>query len=162
MNKKLSAFIFASILTLTIGFANPVNCAPTSPTPVAQQTQQALIVKANPIDVVNHPYNYLNKKLKMNVIFDKFSTLGLDYSKAKRSSEDYIGFSVQRNDVLDHNIPLSEMKLFLKRDYAEQFAELDCGDKLEITGTVFSTALGDPWIEVEKIVVKEKVKKEVQ
>jgi hypothetical protein len=162
MNKKLSAFIFASTFVLTVGFMNPASCASTSMVPVAQQTQQQVIVKANPIDVVNRPYFYLNKKIKMNVVFDKFSTLGLDYSKVKRSSENYIGFSVQRNDISDHNVPLSEMKLFLKRDYAEQFAELDCGDKLEITGTIFSTALGDPWVDVEQIVVKEKVKKEAQ
>ena len=52
------------------------------------------------------------------------------------------------------------MKLFLKRDYAESFIDLDTGDRIEITGKVFSNALGDPWIDVNKIVVLKKAKAE--
>ncbi len=96
----------------------------------------------------------------MNATFDKFSTLGLDYKKALRESKDYIGFLIQRDDVQDHNIPLSEMKLFLKRDYAEKFIDLDTGDRIEITGHVFSNALGDAWIDVNNITVLKKAKAE--
>ncbi len=56
----------------------------------------------------------------MNATFDKFSTLGLDYKPALRENANYIGFLIQRDDVVDHDVPLSEMKLFLKRDYAEK------------------------------------------
>lgn len=109
-----------------------------------------------PVSVVNAPQKYLNKTIKMKATFDKFSTLGLDYKKALRSSSDYIGFLIQRDDVADHNVPLSEMKLFIKRDYAEKFIELDTGDKIEITGKVFSNALGDSWIDVSKITIIQK------
>ena len=123
------------------------------------QTTPRGIINANPLEVVKAPNLYLNKAIKMNVVFDKFTTLGLDYNRVKHSGDDYIGFLIQRSDVVDHNVPLSEMKLFLKRDYAEKFAELDTGDKLEVTGIVFSNALGDPWVDISNIVIKEKVKK---
>lgn len=92
--------------------------------------------------------------------FDKFTTLGLDYKKAFRDSSKYIGFLLQRDDVKDHNVPLSEMKLFLKRDYAEKFVDLNTGDKISVTGIVFSNALGDSWVEVDNITVLEKAPKE--
>ena len=113
-------------------------------------------VSATPLSVVAAPQKYLNKTITMKATFDKFSTLGLDYKKAMRSSADYIGFLVQRDDVTDHNVPLSEMKLFIKRDYAEKFIELDSGDKIQITGKVFSNALGDPWVDVSKITILQK------
>lgn len=102
----------------------------------------------NPISVVNNPNSYLNKKITVSARFDKFSTLGLDYKPAYKSSEDYISFLIMRSDT-DKNIPLSEMKLFIKRASAEKFVDLKEGDRIKFTGTVFSTALGDPWIEVE-------------
>ena len=146
MNKNLFIFIFSVILALSsnICFA---------------QVSSRGIVNANPLEVVKNPDSYLNKAIKMNVVFDKFTTLGLDYDKTKRSGEDYIGFLIRRDDVVDHDIPLSEMKLFLKRTYAEKFAELETGDKLEVTGIVFSNALGDPWVDINNIVIKEKIKK---
>ncbi len=113
-------------------------------------------LNAAPLSVVAAPQKYLNKTIVMKATFDKFSTLGLDYKKALRSSADYIGFLIQRDDVVDHNVPLSEMKLFIKRDYAEKFIELDTGDKIEITGKVFSNALGDPWVDVSKITIIQK------
>ncbi len=113
----------------------------------------------NSIDVVNNPNNYLNKKVKMDATFDKFSTLGLDYKPAFRNSKDYISFLIRRNDVVDHVIPLSEMKLFLKRDLAEKFIDLESGDKVQIFGHVFSNALGDPWIEVQSLKITQKMPK---
>ena len=68
--------------------------------------------------------------------------MGLDYKKAFRDSNSYIGFMIQRDDVKDHCVPLSELKLFLKRDYAEKFVDLNTGDKISMTGVVFSNALG--------------------
>ena len=76
-----------------------------------------------------------------------------------RDSAKYIGILIQRDDVIDHNIPLSEMKLFMKKEMAEKYIELDTGDKIEITAHVFSTALNDPWLDVEKLNVIQKAKK---
>ncbi len=121
---------------------------------------QETAITVAPLNIVASPQKYLNKTVKMKATFDKFSTLGLDYKKAMRSSNDYIGFLIQRDDVTDHNVPLSEMKLFIKRDYAEKFIELDSGDKIEITGKVFSNALGDSWIDVSKITIVQKKPKE--
>ena len=132
--------LFSALLTFTPSFAADNNSA----------------ISTTPLNVVAAPQKYLNKTVTMKATFDKFSTLGLDYKKAMRSSSDYIGFIIQRDDVVDHNVPLSEMKLFIKRDYAEKFIELDTGDKIQITGKVFSNALGDPWIDINKITILQK------
>ena len=132
--------LFSALLTFTPSFAADNNSA----------------ISTTPLNVVAAPQKYLNKTVTMEATFDKFSTLGLDYKKAMRSSSDYIGFLIQRDDVVDHNVPLSEMKLFIKRDYAEKFIELDTGDKIQITGKVFSNALGDPWIDINKITILQK------
>lgn len=132
--------LFSALLTFTPSFAADNNSA----------------ISTTPLNVVAAPQKYLNKTVTMKATFDKFSTLGLDYKKAMRSSSDYIGFLIQRDDVVDHNVPLSEMKLFIKRDYAEKFIELDTGDKIQITGKVFSNALGDPWIDINKITILQK------
>ena len=71
-------------------------------------------ISVTPLQVVNYPKMYLNKSVVMKAKFDKFATLGLDYKPAFRSSDDYISFLIKRDDTL-HDIPLSEMKLFLKR-----------------------------------------------
>ena len=112
------------------------------------------IYEVNPVDVVKNPSEYLNKKISVSARFDKFATLGLDYKPAFRSSETYISFLIFRTDT-DKNIPLSEMKLFIKRTAAEKLTNLKEGDKVKFSGAVFSTALGDPWIDVEKL---EKIK----
>ena len=95
----------------------------------------------------------------MQTTFDKFSALGLDYKKALRPSSEYIGILLQRDNITDHNIPLSEMKLFMKKSMAEKHIDLDSGDKVEIIATVFSTALNDPWLDIEKLTVIQKAKK---
>ena len=88
----------------------------------AVQTKNAAVtsyitpIKVNSLDMVNNPQKYLNKTITMNATFDKFSTLGLDYKPAMRSSENHIGILIKRDDVIDHTVPLSEMKLFLKHN----------------------------------------------
>lgn len=121
--------------------------------PVAAQTVAKSYMQANPLDMVASPNRYLNKYVKIRAKFDKFSTLGLDYEPAMRSSEDYISFLIQRSDSPSHNIPLSEMKIFMKRTEAEKHIELDSGDEIEFCGKVFSTALGDVWLDVDKFTV---------
>ena len=108
-----------------------------------------------PLDVVKNPSAYLNKTVKMDATFDKFATLGLDYKSAMRSSEEYISFLILREDT-EHAIPLSEMKLFLKRELAEKHIDLKTNDRVFITGNVFSDALGDPWIDVIDLYITEK------
>ena len=136
------AALFVAIMGLTPSFA--------------ATSGSASAISTTPLSVVAAPQKFLNKTVTMKATFDKFSTLGLDYKKAMRSSADYIGFLIQRDDIVDHNVPLSEMKLFIKRDYAEKFIELDTGDKIQITGKVFSNALGDPWVDINKITILQK------
>ena len=130
--------------------------------PVAQTAVVSTIAQqentTRPLDIVNNPKDFLNKTVVMNAKFDKFSILGLDYKPAFKSSEEYISFLIKRDDT-NFDIPLSEMKLFLKRDVAEKFIELKTDDEISITGTVFSDALGDAWIDVSNIVITKKAPK---
>ena len=129
-----------------INLENPL-LAVTTPTATKNYMQ------VQPLDMVKNPSFYLNKYVKVKGKFDKFSTLGLDYKPAMKSSEDYITFLIQRPDVTDHNIPLSELKIFLKRPEAEKHIDLNAGDEIEFAGKVFSTALGDVWMDVEQFKV---------
>lgn len=117
-------------------------------------------ISVSPLQVVAAPANYLNKKIKFKASFDKFSTLGLDYKPAFRDSQKYISFLIKREDVTDHTIPLSEMKIFILRTEAEKFIELDSGDIIEVYGKVFSDALTDAWVDTDKLVVISKTNKD--
>lgn len=126
------------------------------PAPVAMQSAVVKTDNADkPLDIVKNPTAYLNKAVRMNARFDKFATLGLDYKSAMRSSEEYISFLIYRDDT-KNDIPLSEMKLFLKRDMAEKHIDLKTNDKIFITGKVFSDALGDAWIDVVDLYITQK------
>ncbi len=127
--------------------------------PVSQkiQTSQGIFVK--PLTVVNSPATYINKTIIMDAKFDKFSTLGLDYKPALKSSEEYISFLIKRDDT-SFDIPLSEMKLFMKRKMAEDFIDLKTNDEIQIKGTVFSDALGDTWIDVSELKITKKAPEE--
>ena len=142
------------ILALTFGIGISVNAISANnngslnlENPI--ETTSVSYAAVNPLDVVNRPDFYINKNIKIKAKFDKFSTLGLDYKPAFRSSEDYISFLIQRPDVLDHNIPLSELKIFLKRSEAEKHIDLDSGDEIEFSGRVFSSALTDAWMDAD-------------
>lgn len=117
-------------------------------------------INVSPVDVVNNPSAYLNKNITFNAEFVAFTSLGLDYKPAFRDSSKYIGILIRRNDVNDHIIPLSEMKIFLDRETAEKYVDLESGDKIKITGTVFSCALGDPWTDVKSFTVLTQKKKD--
>ncbi len=116
----------------------------------ATPAQTANVNFVDPVAVVKNPSAYLNRKIHVSARFDKFATLGLDYKPAYRSSENYISFLILRTDT-SKNIPLSEMKLFMKRSDADKFIELKEGDKVQFAGTVFSNALGDVWVDVESL-----------
>ena len=107
----------------------------------------------SPLNIVAQPALYVGKNVKFMAKFDKFSTLGLDYKPAFRSSEKYITILILRPDVTGHDIPLSELKIFIDRDTAEKHIDLNSGDEVEISGTVFSKALGDAWMNVDKFTV---------
>src|SRR5574344_1831820 len=165
-NKILSLIITLILVATTaisaqnISVSQKVKAPQATVQSVKKSTPQVYYQNANSLDIVNNPQNYLNKNVRIKATFDKFSTLGLDYKAAMRDSQDYLSFLIKRDDVTDHIIPLSEMKLFLKRTYAEKFIDLDTGDKIEIEGKVFSTALNDPWIDVTKLSIIYKVNKD--
>lgn len=164
--KKFKIITLALIISLGTGLTiNKVCSQTTTPTivrAVVPQQQVVEYITVNPLDVVANPYKYLRRNIKIKAKFDKFSTLGLDYSPAMRSSEKYISFLIQRPDMTSHDIPLSELKIFLKKEVAEKNIDLDAGDEIEFTGKVFSTALGDPWMDVDsfKVLTVKKPKKE--
>ena len=111
-------FIIGLILIGFIGFfGNNLTTNADTKKPQVQQAKTTVqkATLATPLNIVADPNKYLNKTVKMQATFDKFSTLGLDYKKALRPSSEYIGILIQRDNVVDNNIPLSEMKLFLKR-----------------------------------------------
>lgn len=159
MKKIIIALAFLTVATYTTNLSAYCATPAKAPAkaPAKTQAQQAQIINTTSLAVVQNPNKYLNKTVKMQATFDKFSTLGLDYKKAFRDSTKYIGILIQRDDVANHNVPLSEMKLFLKKELAEKHVNLDTGDKIEITAKVFSTALNDPWLDVENLVVIKKV-----
>ena len=97
--------------------------------------------------------NYLNKNISFDAEFVGFSSLGLDYKPAYREPSKYISILVRRDDVKTHTVPLSEMKIFMPRTLAEKHMDLEQGDKIKISGKVFSTALGDPWVDIDDIKV---------
>ena len=161
-NMKRIIYIVLGLLLFTgtiNGVDNVMATTPAVSTPVKTVSAQQSAITVSPLDVVKTPQKYLNKTIIMNATFDKFSTLGLDYKPAMRSSEKYIGILVKRDDVIDHTVPLSEMKMFLNRDMAEKNINLESEDKVQITGKVFSTALGDPWIDIKEIKVVQKAPK---
>lgn len=119
------------------------------------------ITLSTPTSIVNNPYSYLNKYVQFPARFNKFSTLGLDYKPAMRESHGYIGVLIERDDVGDSNIviPLSELKMFMKRSDAEKYTDMNTRDRIFIKGKVFSTALGDPWLDIIELKVLPKEKK---
>lgn len=155
--KRTNKYIILLLLILGIAVQAPAFSAPavleTKPAAEVQtKTAPAVVVPANamqvtPLALVANPNSFLNKTVVMTAKFDKFSTVGLDYPPALRKTEDYIGLMVFRDDT-EYEIPLSELKLFMKREDAQKFIELKSKDSVKIVGKVFSSALGDPWVDV--------------
>lgn len=163
MSKKINyiksftlVMLSAFMLTTSTSYFEKVSAQPAATqTKPANTATTVQVFQVAPLTVVNSPSSYLNKIVLMKAKFDKFSTLGLDYKPALRSSDDYISFLIKRDDTT-HDIPLSEMKLFLKRDVAEKFIDLKTDDEIEIKGKVFSDALGDTWIDVSELKILKK------
>lgn len=119
----------------------------------------ASATKVEPLDLLKTPDQYLNKKVTFTATFNRFADIALDYKKAFRDSRDYVTFFILRPDVTEHTIPLAEMKLFFPRKQSDEVMELEAGDKIQVVGTEFSTALEEPWIDVEHIKILEKTAK---
>lgn len=163
---KYSKFIKYSALVFTCAIFLTTSTICTEQVTAQVTAQQSVVTTpviengyTRPLDIVNCPSNYLNKTVKMKAKFDKFSTLGLDYSVAYRSKDDYISFLIKRDDT-QYDIPLAEMKLFLTRKEAEKHIDIKFNDEIEITGNVFSDALGDAWIDVSNLTLIKKAPKE--
>lgn len=122
---KSALFILICSISLTCSnFCSEKVTAQSVTSIISEQVQEATI---SPLNIVKSPKSYLNQNVKIKTKFDKFSTLGLDYKSAFRSSEDYISFLIKREDTT-YDIPLSEMKLFLKRTDAEKYIDLKTND----------------------------------
>lgn len=132
--------------------------APVSSLKVAPKAAETVTQTVQPIDLLKDPQLYLNKKVAFEGTFNSFSSVGLDYKKAMRSSKDFVSIIIRRPDVTDHTIPLAELKLIFPRKKSEDVMHLESGDKIKITGNVFSTALNEPWLDVSDIKVLHKVK----
>lgn len=171
MKNKIKIFVLTIIVSMSFALGTSAvvknGIKTKNPKPVAA-VQSVAVQKAcdssyqqtSSLDIVASPDKYLNKRVKIKAKFDKFSTLGLDYKPAYRSSEKYITFLIKRDNVTDHTIPLSELKNFLARDEAEKYIDLKPGDEIEYCGTVFSNALGDAWLNVDKFTVLSQQSKE--
>lgn len=160
--KKHNLMILGITVILSMVFTVNEVKSQTTPANIAKPTVNTYsniqYTTVGALDVVSNPSKYLYKSIRIRGKFDKFSTLGLDYPAAMRNSEKYISFLIQRPDITDHNIPLSELKIFLKKEIAEKHIDLDAGDIVEFTGKVFSTALGDAWMDVDTFTVISKKK----
>lgn len=119
----------------------------------------ATATKVDPLAVLKEPTQFMNKKVTFTGTFNRFADIALDYKKAFRDSRDYVTFFILRPDVTDHTIPLAEMKLFFPRKRSPEVMDLETGDKIQVIGTEFSTALDEPWIDVEHIKILEKTEK---
>lgn len=169
MKNKIKALLLLMAVSISFGLGvsaqDKINKVKSSKVKIekAVVTPSKIAVEYQPassLEIVASPTKYLNKKVKIKAKFDKFSTLGLDYKPAFKSSEKYITFLIKRDDVVNHTVPLSEMKNFLLRDEAEKYIDLAPGDEIEFSGNVFSDALGDTWFEVDKFVVLTQKSKE--
>lgn len=155
--KIIALVVMMMIVSLNSSYAASVASVKAQPSK-AKTTTVATVptgIKVDPVKVVDNPAFYLNKNITFEADFVAFSSLGLDYNPALRSSNEYIGVLIARTDVVDHVIPLSEMKIFIKRTEAEKHVDIEQGDKIKITGTVFSNALGDPWVDAKVFTVLE-------
>ncbi|HEY9787883.1 MAG TPA: hypothetical protein V6D17_21020 [Candidatus Obscuribacterales bacterium] len=112
------------------------------------------VVDVSPMTLVDKPDEYLNKNVKFSAKFSSFANLALDYKPALRESKKFLSFLVLQPDS---HIPLSRLKLAMpipkesNKEKNQLLQGLKDGDEVEVIGKVFSTALGDPWVDVLKL-----------
>ncbi|OGI02937.1 MAG: hypothetical protein A2104_02060 [Candidatus Melainabacteria bacterium GWF2_32_7] len=163
--KKILLLGLSALITLNL-VANNLSAQVIKPdtTNIKTTDVKALNFKTvSPLELIASPQAYLNSNIKILAKFDKFSTLGLDYKPAFKDSKDYISLLIKNPGISDHTIPLSELKLLIPRDKAEKLIDLESGDEIELTGQVFSTALNDPWVDINNInVITSKAKAKIE
>ncbi len=123
----------------------------------APQASQIDYIKTTSIDLLKSPENYLNKSVEFEGTFNSFSSLGLNYKKAFKDPKDFISILILRPDVKHHKIPLAELKLMYPRKKSDAILKLESGDEIKIKGKVFSTALKDPWIQIDEVEILKKI-----
>ncbi len=174
--KKPFASLLATLVLTTL-FVLPAESAPAHPkSPVKPVSKQAAIKPAaekpmpqkgivdpsyeetDPLGLLQDSEGWVGKKISFEGLFVSFSPYALDYKGAMRSSKDYIAFLIRRPDVAHHIIPLSELKLILPRPKTDKNSVIDLenGDQVLVKGKVFSAALGDPWVDVDDVVLLKK------
>ena len=149
--------ILASLFLFNLGNIQAAVQTPVKPAIKSAIKQQSVAyLNVSPVEVVNYPSRYLNKNITFKAELVAFTSLGLDYKPAYRDPAKYIGVLIKRPDVVGHTVPLSEMKIFITREVAEKNMDADAGDIIKISGNVFSTALGDPWVDATSFSIIEK------
>ena len=136
--------------------AKPAVTKPVSPAEKRDTILDYSYQDVDPLSIVKSPKDYLNKKVSFTGIFNSFDGYALNYDKALRSDKDYVNVVIRRPDATHHPIPLSELKLFLAREKSKQALDLEPGDKIVIHAKEFSTALNDPWLDVDEVTIIEK------
>jgi lysyl-tRNA synthetase class II len=119
----------------------------------------ASATKVDALDLLQQPSKYLKQKVTFSGTFNRFADTALDYKKAFRDSRDFVTFFILRPDVGEKTIPMSEMKLFFPRKKSDEVMDLEPGDKIQLVGTPFSTALDEPWLDIEHIKMLQKTVK---
>ena len=157
MNKyKFMSLLLMTFLMLSF---NNIDCDVKAAVQTPERVATSNVITVSPLSIVASPDKFLNKTVTFTGDFVAFTSLGLDYKPAFRDGTKYIGMLIKRDDVKNHVIPLSELKMFVLREEAEKHTDIEQGDKVKITGKVFSTALGDPWVDVTKFEVLTKKEK---
>ncbi len=148
IKSMLTALIILSSVIINCNISQAAVNAPVKP---AAEAQKTIYTPAAPLDIVKNPLQYLKKNVTFNAEFVAFTSLGLDYKPALREGSKYVGILIKRDDSQNTVIPLSELKMFLTRENAEKHIDLEAGDKIKISGTVFSAALGDAWLDIKEL-----------
>ena len=123
--------------------------APAAPEPPLENVQSVTTQQ-----LVDTPQTYLHKNVKFTAPFHAYSSLALDYKPAMRPSKTHLSFLILRPNS---KVPFSEIKLAMpipkdKDPKNKLLQDLKDGDTIEVAGTVFATALDEPWIDVKQLV----------
>ncbi|MCC7530325.1 MAG: hypothetical protein IT342_17505 [Candidatus Melainabacteria bacterium] len=105
-------------------------------------------------ELVDAPQKFLHKNVKFCAPFHAYSSLALDYKPALRPSKTHLSFLILRPNS---KVPFSEIKLAMpipkdKDPKNKLLQDLKDQDTIEVTGTVFATALDEPWIDVKQLI----------
>ncbi len=131
----------------------------TAPSQHAKVATKATVkpVAVDLITLLKQSKTYLHKPVVFSGTFSSFSALGLDYKPAFRDSKENVALLLFRPDALPaHKIPLAEVKIFIHRKESEKLPDLETNDLVTIEATPFSTALGDVWLDVNKLTITQK------